>query len=79
MKADAGDRRGEAATRFINGSYVSNMVGAEVGAVGVELGAGLTVPVGSTPYSGSFFIDGSLEFRQGWTSFDATLGYRISF
>ena len=79
VKADAGDRRGEAATRFLNGSTTTNMVGAEVGVVGVELGAGITVPVGPSSSSGSFFIDGSVEFRQGWTSFDATAGYRISF
>ena len=79
VKVDAGDRRGEAATRFINGSYVTNMVGAEVGVVGVEIGAGITIPLGGGLSGGSFFMDGSVEFRQGWTSFDATTGFRISF
>ena len=77
-KADAGDRRGEAATRFANGSYRTSMVGAEVGAVGIEAGAGLTIPFNG-PRPGSFFIDGSLEFRQGWSSFDASAGLRFRF
>ena len=54
------------------------MVGAEVGAVGIEAGAGLTIPFNG-PRPGSFFIDGSLEFRQGWSSFDASAGLRFRF
>ena len=43
--------------------------------MGLELGAGISVPVGS----GSIFADGALELRSDYTNFNATVGYKIQF
>jgi hypothetical protein len=43
----------------------------------VELGAGLTIPVGDD--DGSIFVDGSVELRSGYTNVNGTVGYRINF
>ena len=75
-KVDAGDTRGEAATSFLDGLYRTNLRGAEIGRVGAEVGAGVTVPLGRW---GSVFVDGSVELRSGYTSFDASAGYKINF
>ena len=74
-KVDAGDTRGEAVTNFLDATVKNRLRGAEIGRVGAEIGAGITVPVGP----GSVFVDGSLELRSGYTSFDASAGYRIMF
>ena len=78
LKVDAGDRSGSASNVLVNGSAVSaNVESAELGAVGIEIGAGLTIPIGEG--SGSIFVDGSLELRSGYTNMDANVGYRVSF
>ncbi len=76
-KVDAGDRSGAATTGLKGSNGSAEVESAEVGAFGVEAGAGVSVPLGRN--SGSLFLDGSLEFRDGWTSANATLGYRINF
>ena len=45
--------------------------------IGVELGAGLSVPLGAD--SGTLFIDGSLEAYTSYTNVNATVGWRINF
>ncbi len=78
LKVDAGDREGEADVAFANVPGASaNVRSAERGAVGAELGIGLTVPVGME--SGSIFFDASAELRSGETSVNGTVGYRINF
>ena len=77
LKVEAGDRSGKAINAIVNTQKTAELESAEVGAVGVEVGAGITIPLGST--EGSIFIDGSLELRSGYTSMDATVGYRVSF
>lgn len=78
VKFDAGDRNGNASTGLINGSPSNvGVESAELGAVGVELGAGLTIPTGSG--TGAIYVDGSLELRSGYTGMDANVGYRVSF
>ncbi len=77
VKFDAGDREGEADVALIGGANASTVTAAEVGAVGVEIGAGLTIPMGME--SGSIFIDGSAELRSGYTNINGTVGYRINF
>ncbi len=77
LKADAGDRSGTARNGIIGSATMAEVESAEVGAVGVEVGAGLTVPLGSQ--SGSLFLDASLEYRSGWTSANASAGYRVDF
>ena len=75
VKGDLGDRSGEV-NNALFGSR-GTVESAEVGAIGIEAGIGLTIPLGSQ--AGSLFIDGSVELREHQTSFDANLGYRISF
>ncbi len=77
LKADAGDRRGEVATRLSCGDYVANMRSAEVGMFGAEFGVGVTVPLGSR--AGDIFMDAGVELRRGWKSMEASVGYRINF
>ena len=77
LKADVGDRSGKVVNAVLNTQNSAELESAEVGAVGVEIGAGISIPLGGT--EGSIFIDGSLEWRSGYTSMDATIGYRVNF
>ncbi|MCH5284980.1 MAG: hypothetical protein J1E42_05205 [Akkermansiaceae bacterium] len=78
VKMDAGDRTGTANNALINGDGTRRRLeSATVGAVGLELGAGVSIPVGSS--SGSVFFDASVELRSGYTSVDANAGYRFAF
>ena len=76
-KADIADRSGTVANSLVYGAPERQGVeSAKQGAVGVELGAGLTVPCGRC---GSVFIDSSLELRKGYIQADANIGYRMTF
>lgn len=75
VKADALDRRGKAQNKLLNGSSVYEVESAEVGAIGVEIGAGVSLPTGS----GSVFADAALELRSGYNHVNATVGYRVNF
>ena len=46
-----------------------------MGAFGVELGAGISVPLGS----GCIYADGAVELRNDYTNFNASVGYKIQF
>ena len=76
-KADAGDGVGKANASLLHGTLSQEVESAEVGKFGIEVGAGLTLPVGSN--GGTLFIDGSAEFRSHYTNLNASAGYRISF
>ena len=76
-KVDVGDRSGTAVNGIIGCATHKEVESAEVGAVGLEAGVGLSVPLGSQ--YGSLFLDGSVEWRRGWTSLNASAGYRINF
>ena len=78
VKVDAGDRSGKVNNALICGDgIVRELESAEVGAVGLEIGAGLTIPVSNT--KGSIFMDGTVEMRKGYSSMNATMGYRLNF
>ena len=77
LKADVGDNAGTADNALIHGNVTREVESAKAGDVGVEIGAGLTIPVGSR--GGTFFIDGSFEFRSRYSDINASAGYRISF
>lgn len=78
LKVDAGDTAGEVSTALSSIDGRSHAVkGADMGKVGVELGAGLTIPTGAE--GGALFFDGSAELRSGYTNLNATVGYRINF
>jgi len=77
-KFDVGDRSSEADVAFLGGSRSATVESAELGAFGVELGAGLSIPVGDEN-DGTLFLDVSAELRSGYTNVNGTLGYRINF
>ena len=78
VKVDMGDHSGRVHNSLINGDGTTReLESARHGAVGLELGTGLTIPLGSS--SGALFLDASLDLRSSSTSLDAAAGYRISF
>ena len=77
-KFDIGDRASEADVAFIGAGNGATVESAELGAFGVELGAGLSVPMGDED-SGTLFFDVSAELRSGYTNLNGTVGYRINF
>ena len=74
-KYDFGDTQNNIDVGFVNHATRANIESAEMGAFGVELGAGISVPVGK----GSIFADGSVELRSDYTNCNATVGYSIQF
>ncbi len=77
-KLDAGDRQSEVTSTLVNaGATSAHLSGAELDAFGVELGAGLTIPLGSE--SGALFTDVSVELRGDYSNVNATIGYKLSF
>jgi hypothetical protein len=74
-KYELGDKQSTATVGFIDHATRAGIESAEKGAFGLELGAGISVPVGS----GSIFTDGTLELRSDYTNFNATVGYKIQF
>ena len=75
VKYDFGDTQNNIDVGFVNHATRANIESAEMGAFGVELGAGISVPVGK----GSIFADGAVELRSDYTNFNATVGYKIQF
>lgn len=74
-KLTTGDTRGSSEVSLAGSS--AEVESAEMGALGLEAGAGFTVPVGAE--GGSIFIDASIEVRSDYTNANATAGYRINF
>ncbi len=78
LKADAGDTRSVSQVSLLRMRERSGRVrSAESGRVGMEVGAGFTVPVGAG--SGFIFLDAGFEFRADETEWNGTAGYRMSF
>ena len=77
VSADMSDRSGLARVGFSNGGGVSAEVeSAKVGAVSLELGAGVNVPISQKT---SIFFDTSAELRSGYTNLNATVGFKLNF
>ena len=74
-KCDFGDTQSEATVGFVDHASRATIESAERGAMGLELGAGISMPVGS----GSIFADGAVELRSDYTNFNAAVGYKIQF
>ena len=74
-KCDFGDTQSEATVGFVDHVSRATIESAERGAMGLELGAGISMPVGS----GSLFTDGAVELRNDYTNFNAAVGYKIQF
>ncbi len=78
IKVNAGDRDAEVDTALTSLPTAAGKVScAERGPISLEIGAGITVPVGSK--SGAIFLDGSAELGSEYTGVNATVGYRLNF
>ncbi len=77
VKFDAGDRYTDADVRIAGHNTKGNVKGSEPGAVGLEIGGGINIPIGSE--SGALFMDAGVELRDQENSVNATMGYRFSF
>ncbi|WP_290566443.1 autotransporter-associated beta strand repeat-containing protein [Akkermansia sp.] len=74
---DMGDRRGQANVGLLaNPGYTQTVRGAKVGTTALQIGAGLSVPVGT---QGTIFVDGNADFRDGASSVNGSVGYRYDF
>ena len=74
---DLGDRRGEANVGLLgNPGLLQRVRGAKVGRTAVQIGAGLSVPVGT---QGTVFVDGNADIRNGASSVNGSIGYRYDF
>lgn len=77
LKTDIGSRMSEADVTLVsNDGYTQRVKGNEPGAVGIELGAGLSIPVTE---SGSIFLNASVEMRSGLNTASGSAGYSFSF
>lgn len=71
-----GDTTDEATVGFIGGGHTFTTTGVDGGNFGVQLGAGLSVPVGIEV---TLFADADAEFRSNQTDFRANIGVRYDF
>lgn len=76
-KATAGSRRQKASVSMPGVSRRAGVAGAEEGVVGLELGIGMTMPLGFD--NGAIFMDCTAEFSNNSSSVNGVLGYRIDF
>ena len=77
VKSELGDREGVANVAFQRaGSPEAQVKSSEKGAVGVELGAGLTLPVSGVS---DVFVDFSVELWKNLVEMNAGIGYKVSF
>ncbi|MCQ2371389.1 MAG: hypothetical protein MJ058_04985 [Akkermansia sp.] len=77
VKGDAGDRDVAVNNSFTGVRSTRKVKSAELGAFGVEVGAGVIIPLGES--AGSLFLDASGEFRNKYTEINGTVGYRFNF
>lgn len=74
-KFDIGDRR--SSTNVSLAGMEAGIESAELGAIGLEAGAGLTIPLGDD--GGNLFMDAAVEMRADYMNVNGTIGYRINF
>ena len=74
-KFDAGDRKGTSEVSLAGAT--AEVESTEVGAFGMEAGAGITIPLGDA--GSSIFADASVELRADYVNVNGTLGYRVNF
>ena len=75
VKMEAGDHQGSSKVALLGST--AEVKSAEMGSVGVEAGAGITIPLGEA--GESIFADASIEVYSGYTNVNGTVGYRINF
>ena len=74
---DMGDHRGETNVALLgNPGFMQSVRGTKVGTTALQIGAGLSVPVGT---QGTVFINGNADFRDGANSVNGSVGYRYDF
>ena len=74
-KFDIGDRRSTTDVQLAGAK--ADIESAERGAIGLEAGAGLTIPLGDD--GGNLFMDAAVELRADYMNVNGTVGYRINF
>ena len=77
VKVDLGDHRSTARTGLIHGGPSAEVEAASGGAAGVELGAGVELPLGEG--AGTLFAEAAAELRAHYSHVSGTVGYRIRF
>ena len=77
FKADAGERSSYSNARFLGVQGSRSIKSARYGACGLEIGAGVIIPVGSD--ADSLFFDVSAEFRGSYSEVNGVFGYRVNF
>ncbi len=74
---DLGDRRGETNVSLLgNPGFAQSVRGAKMGTTALQLGAGLSVPVGT---KGTIYVNGNADIRDGSSSVNGSVGYRYDF
>ena len=74
---DLGDRRGETNVSLLgNPGFAQSVRGAKTGTAALQLGAGLSVPVGT---KGTIYVNGNADIRDGSSSVNGSVGYRYDF
>lgn len=73
--------RNRVSVGFSDREFASSVRSRKQGALGLELGAGYTLPLdsGTGTYAHSLFLDMSAEVRRAGDDLNATLGYSVSF
>ena len=74
---DAGERDVSASNAFSGVGNVRTVKSSEMGLFGVEVGAGITIPMAEN--AGALFLDITGEFRSKYTEVNGTVGHRFSF
>ena len=78
FKLDAGDVRSHSNVSLLADRARGGRVrSAEMGRFGVEMGAGMTIPIGAD--AGSLFMDAGVGLRSHAYEVNGTVGYRLSF
>ncbi|QNB42772.1 autotransporter-associated beta strand repeat-containing protein [Akkermansia muciniphila] len=74
---DLGDRRGETNVSLLgNPGFAQSVRGAKTGTAALQLGAGLSVPVGT---KGTIYVNGNADIRDGSSALNGSVGYRYDF
>ena len=74
---DLGDRRGETNVSLLgNPGFAQSVRGAKVGTTALQLGVGLSVPVGT---KGTIYVNGNADIRDGSSALNGSIGYRYDF
>ena len=74
---DLGDRRGETNVSLLgNPGFAQSVRGAKVGTTALQLGAGLSVPMGT---KGTIYVNGNADIRDGSSALNGSVGYRYDF